>query len=1096
MDDDLLEDTPSVPSSIPTVTSYPRPTTHLKLALPKFSGKIVDWHRFWSVYEGRMERETALSDLEKVGCLEDAMQSVEAKDIVRQAAQSRSYTKVVEVLKREFDQPRLIFNRHLARMLAMKPVKDDNKSLSEFLRTIEGHVEGLQATEGFTAEQLVCGILFPLMTGQSKQEWKTHIASTVFPPTLEQLTDFLLKRKDATRDDRPVEDMHLNNPNSKLYQQPKSKPLPKERKQSGRVFHTQESSLPACSYCQQGHYTYKCPSLTGQSVEQRNESVKQKRLCYNCLSANHMVGMCPSRKSCKECGRKHHCLLHQPALSKAASPAPATTNQQTPTNVRQVTDVAPVLQALNNSPGSVLLQTALMDVSTEWKETRTRVVLDSGAAMSLITSKLANTLKARRQKSNIYIAGLGGSTPSNSIVTVTLTSSVNPTAPPLYIQAHVVHHICNGHRAQNLDAVCQLDFLQGKTLADPYFGKAGKVDLLIGIKYSNRCRRHMRVEDAPDRDLVAVETIFGWVIGGDTQMNEELHEEEASHPCLHANYEEATTNDLLKRFFDQEEVPNHEEPALAGEDQQVIDNFHSTTTRLKDGRYEVRLPRKASTLPLGESRPLAERHYLWNERSVRRNGTLQAYMTQLRDYAIQDHAEKVPEEDLAKPCHQTFYLPMHRVEKASSTTTKLRVVCDASAKTTSGQSLNDILLSGPSLYPRLTTILQRFRLFDIAYSADISRMIREVSLHFDDRDLHRYLVRGDGRELEDWRMTRVTFGVTSSPFLATATLRRIAQDYSQEHPTAALVSTNFYVDDFLHGSATLQDAQKVRQDINSLLSHGQMRLRKWRTNSPELLASIPEDLRETEPLCISTAANSGCPKALGVHWNTTTDTLFVATLPPIMAEPTKRIIASQAAKMFDVLGWFAPIKVKAKHLLQLLWKSGISWDERIPPDLLSIWNRWNKELYVVSQFPIPRKLISSQEQVQQLQLHGFSDASQAAYGAVVYARYLHKDATVSITLITAKTRVAAVKGLSIPRLELCGAKLLAQLISTTATDIEVPASNLYGWCDSTAVLGWLRNPPSKVSVFVNNRVTATTDLLPASRWRYVATKYNPADLAS
>ena len=116
----------------------------------------------------------------------------------------------------------------------------------------------------------------------------------------------------------------------------------------------------------------------------------------------------------------------------------------------------------------------------------------------------------------------------------------------------------------------------------------------------------MRVEDAPDRDLVAVETIFGWVIGGDTQMNEELHEEEASHPCLHANYEEATTNYLLKRFFDQEEVPNYKEPALAGEDQQVIDKFHSTTTRLKDGRYEVRLPRKASTLPLGESRPLAE----------------------------------------------------------------------------------------------------------------------------------------------------------------------------------------------------------------------------------------------------------------------------------------------------------------------------------------------------------------------------------------------------------------------------------------------------------------------------------------------------------
>ena len=229
-----------------------------------------------------------------------------------------------------------------------------------------------------------------------------------------------------------------------------------------------------------------------------------------------------------------------------------------------------------------------------------------------------------------------------------------------------------------------------------------------------------------------------------------------------------------------------------------------------------------------------------------------------------------------------------------------------------------------------------------------------------------YLVRGDGGELEDWTMKRVTFGVTSSPFLATATLQRIAQDYSEQHSTASLVSTNFYEDNFLHGSATLQDALEIRQDINALLKHGQMRLRKWTTDSPELLASIPEVLRETELLCIGTAADSGCLKALGVHWNITTDTHFVATLSPITVEPTKRIIASQTATMFDVLGWFAPITVKAKHLLQLLWKSGFTWDQAIPSDLQSIWTRWNKELPAVRQFPIPRKLINIQAQTQQL----------------------------------------------------------------------------------------------------------------------------------
>ncbi len=151
-------------------------------------------------------------------------------------------------------------------------------------------------------------------------------------------------------------------------------------------------------------------------------------------------------------------------------------------------------------------------------------------------------------------------------LSVNMNSSVNSTAPQLVIKAHVVDHICEGHRAQNLDAVYQLDFLRDKTLADPYFGKSCRVHLLIGIKYAKRCRRHMSIEDAPDRDLVAIEAIFGWVIGGDTQIYEDSENKEIVYPCYHADYEDTSTDELLKKFFEQEEVPTQEEPSLASED--------------------------------------------------------------------------------------------------------------------------------------------------------------------------------------------------------------------------------------------------------------------------------------------------------------------------------------------------------------------------------------------------------------------------------------------------------------------------------------------------------------------------------------------------
>ena len=108
---------------------------------------------------------------------------------------------------------------------------------------------------------------------------------------------------------------------------------------------------------------------------------------------------------------------------------------------------------------------------------------------------------------------------------------------------------------------------------------------------------------------------------------------------------------------------------------------------------------------------------------------MDAYVEQVNDYAKQGHSEKVPPEEMLKPTEQTYYLPMHGVSKLSSSTTKLWVVCDVSAKTAGSPSLN---ILGTSLYPRLTTVLLKFRLYDVAYSADISRMFRKVTLYPED----------------------------------------------------------------------------------------------------------------------------------------------------------------------------------------------------------------------------------------------------------------------------------------------------------------------------------------------------------------------------
>ena len=144
-----------------------------------------------------------------------------------------------------------------------------------------------------------------------------------------------------------------------------------------------------------------------------------------------------------------------------------------------------------------------------------------------------------------------------------------------------------------------------------------------------------------------------------------------------------------------------------------------------------------------------------NERSLIKKGKLQDFNAVMKEYLTLDHAELVPNEDLLHHPKDVFYLPIHGVFKDSSTTTKLRAVYDASASSSSGTSVNDLLLTGPNLYPLLTTILTQFRFHRIAFSADVSKMFREVTLQPRDRDLHRFLLCDDQGQIRDYRMKRL-----------------------------------------------------------------------------------------------------------------------------------------------------------------------------------------------------------------------------------------------------------------------------------------------------------------------------------------------------
>ena len=290
----------------------------------------------------------------------------------------------------------------------------------------------------------------------------------------------------------------------------------------------------------------------------------------------------------------------------------------------------------------------------------------------------------------------------------------------------------------------------------------------------------------------------------------------------------------------------------------------------------------------------------------------------VQEYLDLGHARPVPSPTTSLS-QETYYLQMHRVVISSSTSTKLRVVFNASAKSSSSLSLNDTLLVGPTLHPNLDEILLCFRTYQVALSADISKMYREVLLAQPDQQLHRFLWSAQPTDqIAEYQMTRVTFGVASTPHLAVRTLQQTAHDHGSDYPNASWhVYHSFYVDDLLAGAETPEAAVQLHHNLREMFKQGGFNQRKWRSSSDEVLTQIDPSLLEKMPTKdLMDHRSTTYPKALGVEWNSSQDTMATCvTLPPEYTS-TKRSIISDVARTFDILGWLAPTILMMKVLYQ------------------------------------------------------------------------------------------------------------------------------------------------------------------------------------
>ncbi|XP_058816945.1 uncharacterized protein LOC131680243 [Topomyia yanbarensis] len=347
-----------------------------------------------------------------------------------------------------------------------------------------------------------------------------------------------------------------------------------------------------------------------------------------------------------------------------------------------------------------------------------------------------------------------------------------------------------------------------------------------------------------------------------------------------------------------------------------------------------------------------------------------------------------------------YYLPHHAVLKPDSTTTKLRVVFDASCKTSTGVSLNDALMVGPVVQDDLLDIILRFRLHRYAIVADVAKMYRMVNVTADDQRLQRILWRSSVEEqLRTYELTTVMYGTASAPYLATKCLQKLAEEGRQTHPVAAKVlKQDFYVDDMLTGIDNIERGNQFVGDMIALTKSAGFMLRKWNSNCKEILMNVPESLRDDRTILELDSASCAV-KTLSLVWEPGTDTFRFSAPKWSTGVITKRAVLADVSRLFDPLGLVSPVVIQAKIFIQDLWMQECGWDQPLGERLQEQWQEFRRNLAGLEGLSVPR-WTGIGSHVVLVEIHGFCDAFEKAYGACIYIRTVADGGLVDVHLLT------------------------------------------------------------------------------------------------
>ncbi len=924
---------------------------------------------------------------------------------------------------------------------------------------------------------------------------------------------------------------------------------PSEQQQA----HLTQPATNTCPFDGQQHRIIHCPEFKAMSPPARRRQLRQRRRCYACFEEGHRVRECTRGIVCTLCNKNHHTLLHgsrQESTDKPATQRPPQTQQAYVASQEHDPDSASDSSGASQevycgqtttSPRKISLQTLPVTCINpiSGNDVSLNCMLDSGATGAFLSRRAAAQLGLTGRTCNTKITGFNGATSLQQIM-ISHIKITAPTAPVFHVTVQVTEDPAASYQPFNWNKVkhnfahlAQLD------LPAPVAGRP--VDLMLGQDTPHLIRAlepdRFSTPDAP----VARRTALGWTVGGPTGETTSAEDERAFHvlkarqawfplaipndPAMggapfssyaFSQQEDHTTihkrppepkerpekalTDAVLRMFDIDDAAGR--PAVSLRDEQLFQRLreHMTQPNL---RYQLPVLWKEKPPKLSNNYATAYSRLRSLERSLQTKNKdyYNFYFAQIHDWLAASFVEQVPTTTPALDI--AYYLPHFAVIRPDKVSSQIRTVMDAAVRCNGQPSLNDNVYKGPKLVNELVNVLLRFRRFKYTVAADIEKMFHKLQMPQEDRDFHRFLWRERSTDhVQIYRWRSHVFGNAGSPCVAIFAIKEHARKQRLTFPEAAdTIIFSTLVDDAMDSRQTLQEAELLLTQLREMLALMDMQIKKVVTNSSALMETVPQEERSPS-LSIANLCQKDetlpLVKALGVIYLPEEDAFtFTMSLPEATTSWTKRMMLRFQARLYDPHGLLLPHTILARMILQEVWRTGSDWDQQVHEELQMKWRSWLLHLPALPLLRIPRCLYdTSQDFTEKQQFHVFCDASADGYAAAAYTVTTFPDGTKDARLTLAKGRVAPLRQISIPRLELLAAELALEVAGALSDSLALSLNTVHFWSDSTNVLCWLRNDSRVLNSFVGTRVAKIQHHTCVAHWGWVPGNLNPADIPS